>query len=413
MKRSVFKNKQIIYYLIGGGVSRLGDVLSGLAFLFITYDLTGSKLHTTGMVIAETIPYLFFGLFGGVVADWVSKKRLLIIIDFIRVPILLSVVGCFYFEILTYPLLLVAGFVIQSFGCFFNPAHRSILPLLAKEDELTTVNSLNDTVTRGITVLSPIIAIFLLRTVGPIHFFTIDAITYLISVWCISRLNFEDIRYSGERTMRAVFISISDFAKWAYQHLTIRNLFYLTFFIVFFNTWVWQVGILLAYEEMSSNGEELYSVFQGVFGLTVIISNILIPFIFKKMSLKTYLLGSTIWALGIVYVGVTFSIVNLFIGAVIVAIGLPITGLTRVYILQKYVPTDKLGRGFSFNAVLLYLSNTISLSLFGLLSTFLSVQTLFLICGLAMLVPSILVPLMYITKLLTKRTRRAPVKFFK
>ncbi|MGG3690399.1 hypothetical protein [Caldifermentibacillus hisashii] len=59
MYKQLLINKKIRYYLLGGGVSKLGDVLTGMAFLFITYDVTGSSLHTTGMAIAETLPYYF------------------------------------------------------------------------------------------------------------------------------------------------------------------------------------------------------------------------------------------------------------------------------------------------------------------------------------------------------------------
>ncbi len=45
------------------------------------------------------------------------------------------------------------------------------------------------------------------------------------------------------------------------------------------------------------------------------------------------------------------------------------------------MPREKLGRGFSFNAVLLYVANIVSLGLFGLLSEFVPTNLLFLVCG--------------------------------
>ncbi|GIP63122.1 hypothetical protein J32TS6_16770 [Virgibacillus pantothenticus] len=63
---------------------------------------------------------------------------------------------------------------------------------------------------------------------------------------------------------------------------------------------------------------------------------------------------------------------------------MPISGLSRVYLLQTYLPTKELGKGFSFNAFLLYLSNAISLGLFGVLSSFLPIRILFIICGFMM-----------------------------
>ncbi|WP_347551944.1 MFS transporter [Pseudalkalibacillus hwajinpoensis] len=136
----VLRNKTILYYLLGGGISKLGDVLSGMAFLFLAYDLTGSTMLTTGMAIAETVPYLLFGLIGGVIADWSPKKKLLIWLDFIRIPLVGSIVVFYYVDSLGYVHLLIVSFLIQTIGCFFNPAHRAVLPLITKEQERNVVN---------------------------------------------------------------------------------------------------------------------------------------------------------------------------------------------------------------------------------------------------------------------------------
>ncbi|WP_232225576.1 MFS transporter [Oceanobacillus manasiensis] len=96
-----------------------------------------------------------------------------------------------------------------------------------------------------------------------------------------------------------------------------------------------------------------------------------------------------IWGIGILLLGFAYTIPFYFIGIVVAAIGLPLSGLSRVYLLQKYLPTEKLGRGFSFNAFLLYLSNAISLGVFGFISSFLSPRTLFVICGIMMVICSV------------------------
>ncbi|MGG3836769.1 hypothetical protein ABEV00_07025 [Paenibacillus thiaminolyticus] len=69
-------NRNVLLYLLGAGTSNLGNVILGLAFLFLAYELTESSIYTTGVAISQVVPYLFFGLIGGVIADWVNKKRL-------------------------------------------------------------------------------------------------------------------------------------------------------------------------------------------------------------------------------------------------------------------------------------------------------------------------------------------------
>lgn len=411
--KALLNNKNIRYYLLAGGVSRLGDVLSGMAFLFLAYDLTGSKLHTTGMAIAETLPYLLFGLVGGVMADWLPKKKFLIYLDFTRVPLIFSIVCLHYFGMLNYIYLLVVSFLIQSIGCFFNPTHRSVLPLITTEAERTKANSLNDTLTRGVTVLSPVLSIWLLHSYGVVHFFTLDAITYVISTLCISQIRIKGSKpVVSSKSIKAVFSAIIEFASWAKAQSTIKRLFLFTFITVFFNTWVWEVGLLLALSEMSSQSKELYSILQGVFGGVVIITNIILPYFIKKMTLRHYLIGAFIWGAGITYFGLLYDIKHFFIGCAIVGVGLPIAGLARVYLLQSFVPEEKMGRAFSSNAVLLYLSNTLSLGIYAMLVSIISTQHLMISSG--FIIVAVSVGGLFVKAVNpAKFSRRFPVNFFK
>ncbi|MGA9289158.1 MAG: MFS transporter, partial [Anaerobacillus sp.] len=121
----------------------------------------------------------------------------------------------------------------------------------------------------------------------------------------------------------------------------------------------------------------------------VIVTNILVPYFIKKMTLRLYLIGALIWGTGITYYGLLYDIKHFFIGCAIVGIGLPIAGLARVYLLQTLVPEEKMGRAFSSNAVLLYFSNTISLGLYGFLVMFISIQHLMMGSGLLIVILSI------------------------
>ncbi|MGE6379412.1 MFS transporter [Peribacillus muralis] len=404
----LLRNKNIFFYMAGAGASSLGDVVSGLAFLFLAYELTGSGVHTTGIAISQALPYLLFGLIGGVFADWVNKKSLLILIDLIRVPIIFSLVLIYQFELMNYWYLIVVSFVIQTLGCFFNPSHRAIFPLITKEEERTTANSLLDTITRGVHVLSPLVVVGFIHTIGEIHFFTIDAITYLISAFFIRKIQFEEDSSAPTKRNKTFHIlySIKEFGIWLKSEITLRKLFLMTLIMVFCNTWVWQVGLLLQIVENVPNGKQWYSILLGWYGVAVVITNILVPFFWKELTIKIYLFGSIIWGVGIVVLGVSYQLPLYFLGVFITAVGLPIASLSRVYILQKLLPIDKLGRGFSFNAVLLYFSNVVSLGSFGYFSSFVSTHVLFIVSGALML----LITLVYHVSFLRKVPGVSPYK---
>ncbi|GIO20675.1 MFS transporter [Oceanobacillus oncorhynchi subsp. incaldanensis] len=378
------KNKRVRNYLLATASSNLGNVMTGMALLFLAYDLTASNAYTTGIAIAQVAPYLLFGLIGGVIADWISKMKWLIRIDLFRSPLLIGLVLLDFSNQLAYWHLIIVSILIHLCGCLYNPAHRAIIPLITSERERPAVNSLTDTVTRGMTVLGPVFSIIFMNTIGVIHFFTLDALSYLVSALFLSFIPLKEEQ--ADKKQFNIFTAIREFASWLRTHKTIRSLFEMTAFIVFFNTWVWQVGLLLLLQETMDNAEVWYSAVTGWFGIVVIIVNLIVPYIFKQFTLKTYLLSSLIWGTGILFLGGLPAGPLLVLGIIWVAVGVPLSGLSRVYLLQKYIPPDMLGRGFSFNAVLLYFSNFISLGFFGLVSYWVSIHLIFIICGACMMI---------------------------
>ncbi len=411
MYRRVLKNKNIMCYLAGAGISQLGNVLAGLAFLFISYELTESAALTTIIAISQAMPYLLFGLIGGAVADRGHKKRMLVWIDLLRIPLFFSLVIFHQVGMLAFWHLLTVAFVVQSLGCLYNPAYRALLPLITPLDQQTAVNSLLDTVTRGIQVLTPVFAIGLMSSGNIIHFYTIDALTYLASAMLI--LNIYWLEPIGEKDInkvqtQGIFRSIGVFVQWAKREETIKNLFVATFWMVFFNTWVWQVGLLLLLiDSYPGSGQQLYSLILGWYGVGVILTNIAIPYFWKTLTLPLYLGGSIVWGVGLVVLGCASNLPFYFAGVFIAAAGLPLSSLARVNLIQTLVPANMMGRAFSFNAVLLYGSNVLSLAVFGALAHTVGIQQLFIICGSLM----VMAALFYLVRgVLTEHTRRKAVE---
>src|SRR5690625_7772584 len=117
------------------------------------------------------------------------NKKLLIYLVFMRIPFVFSIVCMHYFDMLTYGYLLMASFLIQCIGCFFNPTHRSVLPAITKEEERRAASSFTATCVRGVTVLSPIASVSLLTSSGVVHFCSIAALTYVFSIFFRSQIH--------------------------------------------------------------------------------------------------------------------------------------------------------------------------------------------------------------------------------
>ena len=231
---------------------------------------------------------------------------------------------------------------------------------------------------------------------------------FILKIHWIELLSEENV---PEEKKKGIFQPISAFFLWVKGEGTIKNLFMATFLMVFFNTWVWQVGLLLLLlQHYPSQGEEFYSLLLGWYGIGVILINVIIPFFWKKLTFTLYWAGSVVWGIGILVLGFATNLPFYFLGVLIAAAGLPISSLSRVYLIQTLVPAQKLGRAFSFNAVLLYGSNVFSLMLFGALASFIEISAIFVFCGSMMVVCAVF----YLIRMsLTEKARWKSVEAFK
>ncbi len=126
---------------LAGFISMVGDWVLFVALPIYVYQLTGSALATSGMLIALIVPRLLLGSVAGVFVDRWDRKRTMVVANVLMALSLL-------------PLLVVRSadwvwlvYVVASaqsvVGQFFAPAENALLPRLVDEQDLIQANSLN------------------------------------------------------------------------------------------------------------------------------------------------------------------------------------------------------------------------------------------------------------------------------
>jgi len=150
-----------------------------VAFAVLAHD-TASDV---GYVLAAgTVPLVILLLVGGVVADRISRRRLMLLSDGLRT---FAELGLGLWILLGHPP--VWGFMalaaLMGVGeAFFSPAMTGIVPQLLSADMLQQGNALNGISTSGGSVLGPAIAGIIIAVSSPGWAIFIDAASYLVSV---------------------------------------------------------------------------------------------------------------------------------------------------------------------------------------------------------------------------------------
>lgn len=118
-------------------VSQWGDTFNFVALALLVYDLTGSGLGVSGVVVAEILPVLLIAPFAGPLVDRWPRVQVMVGSDLLR-SVLAVVLAVWHAT----PVGVYAVAFGMSVGAvFFNPAASSVLPALVKKDALVAANS--------------------------------------------------------------------------------------------------------------------------------------------------------------------------------------------------------------------------------------------------------------------------------
>src|SRR5581483_663641 len=153
-------------------ISRAGDALQGIASLWLVLDLTHNNPLAAGVSGAfEFLPFILFGLIGGVLVDRWERRRLMAIVDTIRglllliIPILSAAGSLHVWEVIA------LTFCLTSLGRLFTPALQALLPDLVPTDQLTRANAVSQGSNQAAFTGGPAIGGVLLAVSGAANLF--------------------------------------------------------------------------------------------------------------------------------------------------------------------------------------------------------------------------------------------------
>jgi len=173
---------------IGQTISAGGDGLTGVALTFAVLAISGSATDLGLVFAAFLIPRVGFLLIGGVWADRLPRRYVMICSDLVRAGAQLIVAAAIFggsHEI--WPFVLAAA-LSGAASAFFTPAMVGLIPQTISPDHLQDANSLLGVSAWAARLGGPAIAGVAVAAgvVGPL--FVIDAASFLVGALMLSRL---------------------------------------------------------------------------------------------------------------------------------------------------------------------------------------------------------------------------------
>jgi MFS family permease len=189
-------NRNYRRYISGQSVSLIGTWMQTVAQSWLVLQLTDSGTALGLVVALQTLPVLLLGPYGGVVADRVDKRRLMIGLQAMMGALALVLGVLTITGRVTLWQVFALAFLLGLNNCFENPARQSFILEMVGPDRLRNAVSLNSVMVNVARAVGPAVAGLVIAAGGTGICFLINAVSFGAVVLSLTTLDTSALRPS-------------------------------------------------------------------------------------------------------------------------------------------------------------------------------------------------------------------------
>ncbi len=176
-------------YLFGSFVSEVGNQMQTVAVAWQVYELTRNPASLGLIGLANLLPILFVSLIGGLAADKLNRKKILVISQSSMAVLAFTLFIMTIFHLINPWVIYVILFLHSTASSFSMPARGAVLPNLISKKYFMNAVSLHGLQFQTATMIGPAIAGLLIAVggVGPVYLF--NAISFLAFIGTVLTIN--------------------------------------------------------------------------------------------------------------------------------------------------------------------------------------------------------------------------------
>ncbi len=378
---AVFRNKNFSRMWTGELVSTMGSALTSLAASILVFRLTNSAMSVGLMLMATAAPSLLVGLFAGVLVDRFDRKTIMIASDLVRAVLVFLIPFLVPLNIIwLYIIVLVSSAV----GQFFDPAHESVLPEVASEQELAAANSLMAISSFGSTAIG-FAASGLIAGATDIRWaFFLDAASFVFSAACIFLIRIKPLQAEEDTSVAVVIKNLRAGLRQLFDTPVLRSIF--TSQIPTLLAFGLSNALLLPFALRALKATTFeYGLQEGLTSVGFVLASLLLAGLFDRMREGAWIAAGY---MGMALAGIAYS----FTRSIPLAIGIvAVSGfcnapasIARRLVIQRNTPREMRGRVNSVFFVSRDVLFLIGMAVAGL-ADFMDVRLLYLISSLFVL----------------------------
>ena len=180
-------------WFVGQIVSLVGTWMQSTAQGYLIYQITGSASYLGLVGFAGGAPSLLFTLFGGVIADRLPRRKLLVMTQTSMMILAFSLAALTFANVVQPWHIVILAFLLGVANAFEAPARISFVLELVSRKDMTNAIALNSTMFNTATVVGPSVAGLTYAAFGPGWCFTLNGISFfaVIAALLLMRIKLE------------------------------------------------------------------------------------------------------------------------------------------------------------------------------------------------------------------------------
>ena len=172
----------------GQVVSLIGTWMQATAQGYLVYELTGSPVMLGIVGFANGIPVWLFSLYAGIVADKISRRKLIMITQGSMMLLAFILAILTFTDLIRAWHIVILALLLGTANAFDAPARQSFVVEMVPREDLTNAIALNSSVFNLGTIIGPSVAGLVYAWLGPAWCFTINGVSFIAVLTALSMM---------------------------------------------------------------------------------------------------------------------------------------------------------------------------------------------------------------------------------
>jgi MFS family permease len=219
---TALKYRNYRLWFFGQMFSLFGTWMQSTAQGYLVFDLTHSPAYLGYVSFAGGLPTLILTLFGGVVADRVPRRTLMIITQTGQMLLAFALGALTYFRVVQPWHILVLAALLGVTNAFDAPARQSFVLEMVEREDLTNAIALNGTMFNTATAVGPAIGGLTYAWLGPAWCFMVNGISFVAVIIALALMRLRS--FTASATHSTALADLKESLRYVAGHPPIRTL---------------------------------------------------------------------------------------------------------------------------------------------------------------------------------------------